>query len=176
MDHPQSKIKVKSKIQGTISEQKISIDLLRKGYDVALFPSDNCPIDLVAWSMGLPGNNLVRVQVKTARKRKNSYYCPTVKIDWRAQLKHRINNPRNVHYRVEYSDIVDYMAFASGTTCMYVPIEYVRDKTNVTINEKELYLFDKFKPEHQIKVEISNNGAEDTDLYQIGLFDNDETT
>jgi hypothetical protein len=156
MDHPQSKVKLKTKIQGTISEQKITVDLMERGYDIALFPSDNCPIDLVAWSKDLPGNNMVRVQVKTASRRKNSYYCPTE------------------HHK--YTQFVDYMAYSYERICIYVPIECVRDKTNVTINKKELYLFDNFKPEHQIKIEISNNGAEDTDLDQIGLFDNDETT
>ena len=164
MDHPQSKVKVKSKIQGTISEQKILVDLMEMGYDVALFPSDNCPIDLVAWGMGVTGNNLVRLQVKTARKRKNSFYCPT---------EHHKNRKGA---RLTYSQFVDYMAYSYERICIYVPIECVRDKTNVTINEKELSLFDKFKPEHQIKVEISNNGAEDTDPDQIGLFDDDETT
>ena len=157
------KNKIKSKVQGTISEQRITIDLMEMGYDVALFPSDNCPVDLVAHHVCLPGNGLVRLQVKTPKKAVSGITCPTVKIDWRCQLKNR-----NVNYRVEYGDIVDYMAYPWQGIGVYVPVEYVKGKTSVTIHTKHFCMFRELKPEHRIEVEEYEN--DDTNHKQIDLF------
>ena len=164
------KRKIKSKVQGTISQQKITIDLMEMGYEVALFPSDNCPIDLVAHHLDLPGNNLVRLQVKTPKEAVSGIYCPVVKIDWRAQLKHRRNNPKNVHYRVEYGDIVDYMAYPWKGIGIYIPAEYVKEngQTQLTVPTKQFCLFRELKPEHRIEAEEYE--YEDTNHKQTEIF------
>jgi len=151
------KNKIKSKVQGTISEQRITIDLMEMGYDVALFPSDNCPVDLVAHHVGLPGNGLVRLQVKTPRKAVSGIHCPTVKLDWR---KYHSNNQKTLpsySYNINYDNYVDYLAYPWQGIGVYVPVEYVNGKTSVTIPTKHFCMFRELKPEHRVDVETYGN-------------------
>ena len=151
------KNKIKSKVQGTISEQRITIDLMEMGYDVALFPSDNCPVDLVAHHVCLQGNNLVRLQVKTPRKAVSGIVCPTVKLDWR---KYHSNNQKTLpsySYNINYDNYVDYLAYPWQGIGVYVPVEYVKGKTSVTIHTKHFCMFRELKPEHRVDVETYGN-------------------
>jgi len=142
---------------------------MEMGYDVAFFPSDDCAIDLVARHLSLPGNNLVRLQVKTPKKAVGGIYCPTVKIDWRAQLKHHKKNPKYINYRVEYGDIVDYMAYPWQGIGIYIPAEYIKGKTSVTVHTIHFHLFRELKPEHRINVG-SSEYYDDTNHSQTELF------
>ena len=141
---------------------------MEMGYDVALFPANDNPVDLVAQHPNLPGNNLVRLQVKTPRKAVSGIYCPTVRLNWKKYLRRKSNDQDTLSYNINYDDLVDYLAYPWQGIGLYVPIEYVEGKTSVTIHTKHFCMFRELKPEHRIEVEEYEN--DDTNHKQIDLF------
>lgn len=106
-----SEIQLNLKAKGDLAELMVAVDLMRRGYKVAIPYGEDCDFDLVL----IRGNQLERVQVKHARS-------DGAVINVRCH-SHSLTNGkirRTKHYTAETIDLLA-VYDATSDRCYYVP-------------------------------------------------------
>ena len=153
-----------TKATGTISENKVANDLLNMGYsDIFNTSTNSSPIDIIAWHRSVSGNGCIRLQVKTAtflnyinsNKNEATVSFPVVAYKNNKVFKYADND-------------FDYYGVVYKKSICYIPISYLLNLTNATIQLKEFPLLtvkEEHLPIEDEVFEIINN----EDL-QINIF------
>jgi hypothetical protein len=111
MSSPLSGIPLKLKARGDLAELKVAVDLLERGYKIAIPYGEDCDFDLVL----IRGHQLERVQVKHARSN-GSVVCVRCR-------SHSLTNGKVRRTKRYTAKTIDLLAVYDVTSerCYYVP-------------------------------------------------------